>query len=274
MNTPIASGVSLTSNRRLVHVTTRRHRPFAGFTLIELLVVIAIIAILAAMLLPALSSAKRKAQQINCVSNFKQMGLALRMYIDDNRDYLPPGPVAASVNPNALDQTQAPIYSGPTASVNFRKWLPYYLASYLSLPSPESLGTQVKLVNVFVCPGYKSSLPGNTTAKYNPESDNYLTAFSYSVSRTNNLPYFLPGVPFGKADEITQRPMKLNTIASAGPLSEIWAAADLDARGVSGSLGSSKDPYVAQKPVHMKSRNYLYFDFHVASKKVTTAAEY
>ena len=59
------------------------------FTLIELLVVIAVIAILVAMLMPALSSAKEKGRQMVCMSNMKQIGYAFQFYTDENNDYLP-----------------------------------------------------------------------------------------------------------------------------------------------------------------------------------------
>jgi prepilin-type N-terminal cleavage/methylation domain-containing protein/prepilin-type processing-associated H-X9-DG protein len=75
----------------------KRPGPFA-FTLIELLVVIAIIAILAALLLPALSKAKEQAQGVKCLANQKQLTLAWKMYTDDNHGVFPPNPDEADVS--------------------------------------------------------------------------------------------------------------------------------------------------------------------------------
>jgi len=74
--------------------TTQNQKWQIGFTLIELLVVVAIIAVLVAILLPALSSARNSARQISCMGNLRQLGMALQIYVDENKGYLPYSPWA------------------------------------------------------------------------------------------------------------------------------------------------------------------------------------
>ncbi len=81
----------------------------SGFTLIELLVVIAIIAILAAMLLPALARAKEKAIRTQCMSNMHQFGIAFFIYASDNKDHLPIAPPQTSNNGAWLWDLAAPV---------------------------------------------------------------------------------------------------------------------------------------------------------------------
>jgi prepilin-type N-terminal cleavage/methylation domain-containing protein/prepilin-type processing-associated H-X9-DG protein len=150
-------------------------RGVSGFTLIELLVVIAIIAILAAMLLPALAKAKEKALRVNCVSNLKQIGVGIFMYADDNEGKVPPCRV------NATSGSVWYPYEVGRIAVGTHNWNegPHNLGSLWS-------GKQVPEGKVLYCPSSKR-YPGNFTYDNYAERD----VWPFGVNPANTNPDFV-----------------------------------------------------------------------------------
>jgi len=217
--------------------------PHQAFTLIELLVVIAIIAILAAMLLPALAKAKQRARAINCISNLKQVGIALTMFVDDNEQRLP-----------------GPCWAGARASYDqgSKDELIYYIATYLNDPAPSG---KTVISKTFVCPGYIHSAPDVTSLMGRKV---FLLNDDADANPLNRVPPF--GYP-ATGGNPAQPSLRWTSFDNYIPPAHLFAVSDVDQAMPSLNPSVSWWTDLPNKPVHGAVRNQLFFDWHVEAVK-------
>ena len=171
-----------------------------GFTLIELLVVIAIIAILAALILPALARAKEESYHSNCTSNLKQWGMAMTMYLDDSSQVFPDAKITngtpnapANYNEDAVQWSDLTVFA--TNGEGMNAWfnaLPPYVGSK---PLWQFAGNPTNFVNsqnIFTCPTANETPP----AKSIPDQRvlfNYGMNYKGDTGMDTTVPFKLSG---------------------------------------------------------------------------------
>jgi prepilin-type N-terminal cleavage/methylation domain-containing protein/prepilin-type processing-associated H-X9-DG protein len=216
----------------------------SAFTLIELLVVIAIIAILAGLLLPALSSAKRKATGIQCLSNLKQAAMAVQLYAEDHEQF--PGYS----------------WSGQIASYprTFNSHIVWHIGPYLGARRPATLAAgETELAKAFVCPGFQRTAPTNITM-------NGRVDYIHNGSIVHEgITYQIFGYPNNGTTVPSNRP-PLRPFNLVTPTT-VRQITDVDQYNVT----DTNNTWMMQLPVrpsHGGSRNQSYFDGHVEQPKI------
>ncbi|MGN6642150.1 MAG: prepilin-type N-terminal cleavage/methylation domain-containing protein [Verrucomicrobiota bacterium] len=241
--------------------------PRRAFTLIELLVVIAIIAILAAMLLPALASAKARAYNVQCVSNLKQVMLGITLFANDNDDRLPYNIVTATGAPTPATPTAPEGQLGLDARNSWadvwpeRPELAFHIAPFLAnartLVSAGTSESKVMTCPAFVRnPQYAARMVDTSASKDVNQSRRMYRLREYVESQT--LWNFV-GPKFGQI----QQP------------SANGAIVDED-RALPGGSASTMAAGWANLPdgmVHGKGRNYGFFDGHVSNLSTNRHSE-
>jgi len=206
-----------------------------GFTLIELLVVVAIIAILAAMLLPALSKAREKARQAVCMGNLKQISTGLAMYMDDNDGYFP----AAYYH---IDSQKLPIYK-----VIGKHYLGYKGANL------NDVGNAHKEVPLWVCPSVRPNTPsdyGWNYGSYSP-SRRFSSVITATSQRFYKVRYYGTGV-YGYVS---------TGIGNVGMMYEAYM----------GYYPIQQNDAWALRDRHTDGQNILFADGHVEWKRVVNS---
>lgn len=193
-------------------------KPFvkSGFTLIELLVVIAIIAILAAMLLPALSKAKEKATGISCLSNLKQLTLAAHLYAGDNGDAIIPNMV------NDINAWVGGLVHELPGATNFT-----FIMNSKLFPYNKSVG-------IYRCPADRFSVRGATMPR--------VRSYSLSGMMGRNSPDAATSVHPGLSENL-----KLSSVKNPGPSQALFFVEEQSDPNDTTSTGTSlEDGYFAQ----------------------------
>ncbi len=238
------------SSSLIPHLSYLKRKMPCHFTLIELLVVIAIIAILAGMLLPALNRAREQGRRTKCISNVKQIGLAIAQYSSDYADYIIP--VNPYFNNNGVHTwVQALVMWGYIGKGNFYGKVTKY-----------DTGT-TKPVGVFVCPSATGELePGNSAAH-----PGVTTMYGINTFVGTWCDYLSPTSDSDKAkaqnraSKITQYRGHVAKVMVLGE--KLWGPRDSRQLLPTSGSGNIFNGMIR----HDKYGNFLFFDYHAESRK-------